>query len=809
MASSGSAQNNFFTKYYLKLRWEQVSQSIPNNNTTIKAYLELYSDSYYNISSSQAKSVSLTINGSTYSGTANVSTGGGVTKQLFTATHTVGHNSDGSKIVSISGTCGFNLKLYPPSGGGGTQINTVSVSTNATLNTIPRASSFSISATHPNFGNTFNFNINRASSGFTHTIQYSWEGGGWTNLATGVGASYSYTIPMSWISSIPNKDYANMQYRVLTYSGSTHIGTSSGIWQTISVPSNVIPSITSFSLSETGSGKGVYIQGKSKVNFNGAASGTYGSTIRGWTYQLEGVNYNSQSGTTGVINGYGNINVKCIVSDSRGRYAEQTRTIAVWWYGQPSASIKGFRANASGIQDDSNGTYIKVTMNSSITTLDGINTTSAWLQAWNGTAWVNLKSYTKVLSNETFLIADASLDNQYKYRLSVSDAWTTITSSELVIPTGYVTVDFKKGGKGIAFGKVAELDNTFECNMALKVGNKPIQGDSGTVIPANADLNDYITSGTYWCPNNNDARTVKNNPTVYNAFSMQVIRWNYTDPMQIVYDYAGHYMFVRIWDGWSKKWFRWATYPSAYFQGEGDFANGCHWIRDVILKFANPTTENQISSDGTTTYFYLNSSGGNSGLYDSKQGGAVSFNKNSGVLTLRAGYQTSDSRFKGNINPLDMNRYYDFYMSLKPTTFTMNDELQKKTHWGLIAQDVKEELIKYGLKDSSIMISNPTDETDDGRKMALNYQELITMNLKMIQEHEKIVNNQQEVIGDLVIKINKMDTILNDTNKTISQMQETINQLSTRQMNNEGHAIKGSNKYSLKNIKEWFKCKIL
>lgn len=761
MANSGSSQNNFYTKYYFKIYWEQVSQSIEGNYTQVKAYAQLYSDAQYNIISSAPKNVSINIDGTNYSSTCNVSTNGGVTKTLYTATKNVYHSANGSKSCNISASCGFNVTLYPPSGGGGKYIGTVSANTTATLNTIPRASSFSISATHPQFGNTFTFTINRASSGFTHTIQYSYEGNAWANLKTGVGASYSYTIPLGWMSSIPNKGYADVQYRVLTYNGSTHIGTSGGVWQTISVPDNQAPTISTFNVSEIGTGLGVYVQGKSKVNFSMGATFTYGTTVNGWTLQMEGKSYHYQSSTTGYIQGSGNVTLTGLVSDKRGKMGRATKTISVLPYTNPSASIKGFRSNASGVQDDINGTYVKVTLNSSITSLSGKNTTSAKVQGWNGSAWTDLQNYTKVLSNETFLISGASLDKQYRYRLVVSDKWTTVTSAELVIPTAYVTMDFKKGGKGIAFGKVSELDNTFECNMALKVYNKPIQGDSGTRIPGNVNLDNYTTPGTYFCESNANASTIQNNPTKYNAFSMIIVRWNYNDPMQIVFDYAGHYMYTRVYDSWSKKWFRWAEFPCSAFQGAGDFVNSCHWIRSVILKFANPSSEKQIASDGTTTYFYLNSSGGNSGLYDSKHGSALSYSKNNGVLTLRAGYQTSDSRFKDNIKLLDMDRYYNFYMSLKPKTFTMNDELQQKTHWGLIAQDVKEELIKYGLKDSSIMVSNPSDETDDKRKMSLNYQELITMNLKMIQQHEIELRGKDEYINTLETRLSSLESTVN------------------------------------------------
>ena len=52
-------------------------------------------------------------------------------------------------------------------------------------------------------------------------------------------------------------------------------------------------------------------------------------------------------------------------------------------------------------------------------------------------------------------------DTSYEIEYRITDAFTTVTKS-VTLSTANVLLDFKAGGKGLAVGKVAETDNTFE-----------------------------------------------------------------------------------------------------------------------------------------------------------------------------------------------------------------------------------------------------------------------------------------------------------------------------------------------------------
>ena len=191
MATSGSFQNAFRTGYTLRVEWKVNSQSITDNTSslTVTAYL-VSGGSSYTINSSASKTVKLTINGTSYTKTASglASLSGSQKKSLFAKTVTIAHGSDGSKSVAIS--CAFDLKVTLS----GTYFGTVSTSGTAALDTIPRATTPTTSGTW-NVGNSVTINTPRASSAFAHTLQYSLNNSSWTNIATGVGTSTTWTLP--------------------------------------------------------------------------------------------------------------------------------------------------------------------------------------------------------------------------------------------------------------------------------------------------------------------------------------------------------------------------------------------------------------------------------------------------------------------------------------------------------------------------------------------------------------------------------------------------------------------------------------
>lgn len=200
--------------------WESTANTAGNySSVTATLYVRKYNDSMtLTIPTSGTWSYSLTINGSTKSGTFY---GSVLTSWVEVASYTVSridHNADGSKSITIQGSV---------TGPSGTSFagKVTSGSKAVGLDTIPRASS--ISCTNANIESKPTITISRASSSFTHTVTYKF-GNLTGTIATKTSSTSitSWTIPTSFYGQIPNAKGGHCTLTCTTYSGGSAIGTN-------------------------------------------------------------------------------------------------------------------------------------------------------------------------------------------------------------------------------------------------------------------------------------------------------------------------------------------------------------------------------------------------------------------------------------------------------------------------------------------------------------------------------------------------------------------------------------------------------
>lgn len=143
-------------------------------------------------------------------------------------------------------------------------------------------------------GSTLKITTNRQSSSFTHTLYYTF-GGTKKTMATGVGASYTWTVP-DLAAKCDNATSGTCTITCVTYNGSTSIGTTTKT-VTLTVPAATTPSVSPSS-ANMGSKFTISLPRKSanfthKVTYNfasGAKTGTISSsaeTSATWTPSLE------------------------------------------------------------------------------------------------------------------------------------------------------------------------------------------------------------------------------------------------------------------------------------------------------------------------------------------------------------------------------------------------------------------------------------------------------------------------------------------------------------------------------------------
>lgn len=477
MASSGTIQEAIRTGYRLQIAWTVDSQSVANNTSSVTAKVQLVSTgSSYTINSSATKDGSLTINGTKYSFTFTAALSGNQTKTIFTKSVTVAHASDGTKTCAFSATAGINVTLS------GTYYGNVTASGNGTFDTIARASTISsvTASVSVNGTNTCTVAIDRKSSSFTHTVVFSF--GSYSKTTTGVGTSTSYAIPTSWLNAIPSATSGTAKVTVTTYSGSTKIGSAVSKNFTLTVPADVVPTISGVAVSDTTTNQttfGNMVQSKSKTKFTITAAGALGSTITAYKTEFEGKSYTGATPTAGTITKSGTASAKITITDSRGRTATTTKTWTVVAYAAPKIiSFQGFRALAGGAENY-NGTFLHAKVNFTIAPVNNKNTASYALEyrLKGAEDWLALTSGAVYALNSSIISTSGfmGVDNSYDVRLRVKDFFAEI-SSTIEIPTAFTLMDFNASGKGLAFGKVSEVENGMEIDLPLSINQYVYMG---------------------------------------------------------------------------------------------------------------------------------------------------------------------------------------------------------------------------------------------------------------------------------------------------------------------------------------------
>ena len=470
MAKTGTITKAIRTGYQMKIVWTVGSQSVANNTSSVTVKVQLVSTgASYTINSSASKSGSLTINGTKYTFSFSAALSGNQTKTLFTKTVTVAHNADGSKACAFASTIGIKVTL------GGTYYGDVTATGSGTFDTIPRATTPTLSASSVNMGSSITVNMPRASSAFTHTLTYKF-GNATGTIGSGLGTSKAWEVPLSLASQIPSGTSGTCTITCKTYNGSTLIGTKTVSFKA-NVPASVVPTISAVSMAETVSGLaaqfGAFVQGKSKVKISITAAGAYGSTIKTYKTNVDGKDYSGAAPTTGTLSS-GNKTVTITVTDSRGRTAKATRTLSVVAYTAPTIPIlTAVRALQDG-KDNYEGQHGKIALSFSVASVGGKNTSRYTLEykAKSATSWTALQAGTGFTLSDTIITEDAlfSVDSAFDIRLSVTDYFTTVRKTA-EIPTAFTLLDFNASGRGLAFGKVSELTEGIELGLPVIVRN--------------------------------------------------------------------------------------------------------------------------------------------------------------------------------------------------------------------------------------------------------------------------------------------------------------------------------------------------
>ena len=514
MGTSGTmSTSNQYIKYSITVHqnWQNIEGNYSNVSVSVNFWRTNTGYTTYGSGTCYCK-----INGTTYSASVTPSqkiTNSGI--NLFTKSLNIGHNSDGTKTLTCSAWISMN-----------TPLTSSEQSYSQTLSTIPRATTPTLSASTIEMGKSVTISMPRASSSFTHTLTYGF-GNATGTIGTNLGTSATWTLPLSLANQVPKATSGWGTITCTTYNGSTNIGSKS-VTFTATVPSSIIPSFTSLSITrddnDVPADWGIYVQGHSKCTAKiVGATGSYGSTITNHSISGGGYSGTAQTLNTGPITTSGTTTFTATIKDSRGRTASKTNSIYVYPYFEPRiTSISVARCLSDGTLDD-DGKYLKLSANWTYSDCNSNNVTYAtvsYRRAGNSD-WI---SGGDVVSGTDEVFGDnlVSADYSYEVLFELSDQFNTIQQI-LNISTSYSTIDFLKGGKGIAFGKACE-NAGFECDMLAKfnrattISGETVIFEQGMWTPTPSSSGTAPTYSTYY----NFARYYRINSLVYITFHMKI-----------------------------------------------------------------------------------------------------------------------------------------------------------------------------------------------------------------------------------------------------------------------------------------------
>lgn len=507
MATSGSitgvakTDGSITTNYTFWLEWKRNGDyNIANNTSNITVSLKIkctaFSDGAWNLE--RKPSVSLSVNGAARTPTINfIDTRNYATCTFATWTGDVTHNNDGSLSCHISAS----FEHY-----GSRSLDAGTVSGNAVLDTIPRASTLT-SAGNVTLGNKCSVTWTPKAAAFRYKLKFVLGSWSYTTGAIhpNTTAAYTYTgytIPLEVANQIASTNTGTMTVYLYTYSNSgatTQVGSASSKTFTITVPDNSSTKPTvSMSLSPVSSlgsaFSGLYIQGKCKVKATLSATGKYGASIKSYSMKVNSISYGSGAGyTSGFLSNSGSITVYGYATDSRGYTGNTSNAITVLAYSKPkiTVSVCG-RCDANGNLSDS-GTYLKLKATRSYSTVTSGGSQKNFCQiryrykaasasAWSAWTTILAKNFLSSNTVETGALLGGVLavDKTYHVQVQAVDDIGDYAETTIEVPTEKVHTHKAKNGMG--FGKYCEGENLLDVGWNAHFHGDILIGASGMTL---------------------------------------------------------------------------------------------------------------------------------------------------------------------------------------------------------------------------------------------------------------------------------------------------------------------------------------
>lgn len=418
---------------------------------------------------------------------------------VYTGTHTVSHNTDGTKTVSINLTCYYGSRPQ------------ATATVTASLPTIGVSSSFAIS---PDYGAltigetqvTYTI-LHPGDPSWSHKIRarnYTGSTYDITTISPG-NTAYTSVLPREVATLFPNAQSETLYFDCIAITSTgTQLG-SSTISRSVFLPESLGPTVGTPTLTAVdAAGNPVsygYIAGVTNIKAVFNVSDTTGSTITSAACTVDGTAYPAAvSGNVAtVITGNpvgtsGTVTVRVSAVNARGYSGSNSTQISVRSYAQPYISIFGAARSDQYGNPAQQGTYAKLDYSYVVSKVDDHNKyriTISYKRTVD-TVWTNVQDNsnqvpTGSLVTSFLIVPDLEASTTYDFRLTLVDTLTGDNGrAEKIVTLGTDTViiDLKENGEGIAFGKLSEHNKTvdFGWSVLFTGGISPLYLQSGSTL---------------------------------------------------------------------------------------------------------------------------------------------------------------------------------------------------------------------------------------------------------------------------------------------------------------------------------------
>lgn len=400
------------------------------------------------------------------------------------ATVWIQHNDVGAATLTIALSGGtrnddnddvFGALYYYGSGYPAIGVRTPA-SKNVALTTHPRASTIASCPSSATTQQTITVSVSRKTSAAYHIATVSIYG---TTVHTSeaFAVSCNFTAQRDWFSIYPRATTIQATVSVQTYTDwrcTSAVGSPAIAYVQINADAGMKPKVSAgwatISAYNTGtpvSSAGItgFVKGysKAKVTFDSSKvdmSSAPGAWSETYSVTCQGVTDSADPHLTPVLAST-SVSVVCTVTDTRGRSASQTFTISVMDYAKPALSeIAIFRCDTSGAASE-DGTKYSAKATLTYSSLNGQNTaTLVCAVAAAGGSYGPAEALTSGQARTS--TANLSADCSYTVRITATDALGNTAIYYRSLSTRKWAMKFRPDGQGVAFGKAAEFDKTFE-----------------------------------------------------------------------------------------------------------------------------------------------------------------------------------------------------------------------------------------------------------------------------------------------------------------------------------------------------------